>query len=341
MPMPLFPRTLFSKLFFGILLAVLAAIGLQVYLMVAMPGDSHTGPLPELTRAEAKRAQRLRQVVELFADELPERDTRHPDVLEEAAGRIRALWEAQGLEVTEHEFEAHGESVRNLSVELKGTTLPDEILVVGAHYDSCAGLPGADDNASGVAAMIELSRIFASADERPARTLRFVAFTNEEPPHFQGETMGSLVEARRSAAAGEDIVGMLSLECLGYFSDEPGSQKYPAPLDAFYPDTGDFIGFVGDTSARSFVRRTIGLFREHASFPSEGIAAPDSIPGIGWSDHWSYSQVGYPAVMITDTAPFRNPNYHESTDLPETLDFERLARVTSGLAAVVDELLRG
>jgi len=225
--------------------------------------------------------------------------------------------------------------VRNLSVELEGSTLPDEILVVGAHYDSCAGLPGADDNASGVAAMMELSRLFAGADVRPARTLRFIAFTNEEPPHFQGETMGSLVEAKRSAAAGEDIVGMLSLECLGYFSDDPGSQKYPAPLDSFYPDTGDFIGFVGDTSARSFVRRTIGLFREHAAFPSEGIAAPDSIPGIGWSDHWSYSQVGYPAVMVTDTAPFRNPNYHEPTDLPDTLDYERLARVTSGLAEVI------
>jgi Zn-dependent M28 family amino/carboxypeptidase len=208
--------------------------------------------------------------------------------------------------------------------------------VIGAHYDSVAGTAGANDNASGVAALLELGRLLKKT--KPERTVRLVAFVNEEPPWFQTEEMGSLVYARRAKKRGERIVAMLALETIGCYSDLPKSQHYPAPFNMFYPDTGNFIAFVGNLRSRSLLRRAIGTFRATTPFPSEGVAAPESISGIGWSDHWSFWQEGYPALMVTDTAPFRYLHYHESEDTPEKLDYERMARVVTGLGRVAMEL---
>ncbi len=320
--------------FFGLLLCGLAA---ATYAMIAMPGSSFAGKPEALEAAELEARDRLRLHVEALATEIVARHTGDPEALEDAASYLREYWIGLGYAVAEQEYVADGVTVRNLEVELRGSELPDEIVLVGAHYDSAHGWSGADDNASGVSALLELSRSF-SMRPAPRRTLRFVAFTNEEPPHFQQETMGSLVYAKRSKERGEDICAMLSLETIAYFSDEAGSQQYPRPLDLFYGDRGNFIGIVGDTSARSLVHDVIASFREHASVPSEGIAAPTSIPGIGWSDHWSFSEQGYPAVMITDTAPFRNPHYHKPSDTADTLDFETLTRVVRGVEFVVTHL---
>lgn len=175
-----------------------------------------------------------------------------------------------------------------MSVEKKGSTVPSEIVIVGAHYDSVAGCPGADDNASGVAALLVPARELATAN--PLRTLRFVAFANEEPPYFQTAEMGSRVFARNCRARGENVVAMMSLETIGYYSDEDGSQKYPAPFGAFYPSRGNFIAFVGNLASRALVHRAVGAFRRRASFPSEGGALPGFVPGVGWSDHWSFWQ---------------------------------------------------
>jgi Zn-dependent M28 family amino/carboxypeptidase len=122
---------------------------------------------------------------------------------------------------------------------------------------------------------------------------------------------------------------------LGYYSDQPGSQRYPPPLGLFYPDRGNFIAFVGDLGARALVRKSIALFRKHAQFPSQGVAAPSFVPGVAWSDHWSFRDLGFPAIMVTDTAFNRYPHYHLPSDTPEKLDYERLARVTLGLASVL------
>jgi Zn-dependent M28 family amino/carboxypeptidase len=213
-------------------------------------------------------------------------------------------------------------------------------VVVGAHYDSHGNIPAADDNASGVAAVLALARAYARERPGPERTLRFVFFVNEEPPFFQTDAMGSRVYARRCRARGETIVAMLSLETVGYYCDRSGSQNYPFPLSAFYPSRGDFIGFVGDLSSRRLVKRVVDSFRRHAMFPSQGAALPSGLRGVGWSDQWSFWQEGYPAVMCTDTAPFRNPNYHTPRDTPDTLDFDRMARVVEGLTGVVRELTR-
>jgi hypothetical protein len=174
--------------------------------------------------------------------------------------------------------------------------------------------------------------------QKPARTLRFVAFVNEEPPFFYTENQGSLVYAKRCRARGENVMMMVSLESIGYYDTRKGSQKYPFPVGLCYPSRGDFIGFVGRTSERRFVRHCVKLFREHAQFPSEGGALPGWLEGIGWSDHWAFWQAGYPAIMVTDTTLFRSPHYHQPSETPEVVDYDRMARVVNGLEKVIKAL---
>ena len=209
---------------------------------------------------------------------------------------------------------------------------------MGAHYDSVQGAPGGNDNSSGVAAALELAR--ALRDAKPARTLRFVFFVNEEPPFFDGMDMGSRRYALRSKQRKECIVAMFSLKTMGWYSDSPDSQRYPFPLSLFYPSTGDFIAFVANLGSRALLHESLGAFRRHAKFPSEGVAAPEIIPGVGWSDHASFWEQGYPGVMVTDTAPFRYPYYHTGQDTPYKVNYERLARVVTGLEKMLRELTR-
>jgi Zn-dependent M28 family amino/carboxypeptidase len=187
--------------------------------------------------------------------------------------------------------------------------------------------------------VLALARIFAK--RRPDATLRFVAFANEEMPHFVDGTMGSMAYARRSRDRGEKVVAMMSLETIGYYSDVEGSQKYPWPLEMLYPSRGNFIGFVGDRSSRDLVRRAIATFRRTTEFPSEGAALFRAVPGVSLSDHRSFWDEGYPAIMITDTAPFRYPHYHRPSDTPDKLDYGRMARVVGGIARILEDLAGG
>ena len=285
--------------------------------MIRMPGTSHAGPLPPLT-GEA-RALTLRLRLHVAALAVQERNVD----LETPARYIEQAFRSQGLEFSVQEFVSAGRRVRNIEAGAGD-------IVVGAHYDTVPGSPGADDNASGVAVLIELA-----AMKMP---VRLVAFANEEPPYSFGPDMGSWAWAKRARDRGVPIRAMFSLEMLGYYRDTAGSQRYPAPLGLFYPDRADFIAFVGDLGARGLVRRSIGAFRKSAAFPSEGVAAPAFIPGVTWSDHWSFRRHGYPAIMITDTAFYRYPHYHLPNDTPDKLDYERMARVTLGLAAMLNEL---
>jgi Zn-dependent M28 family amino/carboxypeptidase len=203
--------------------------------------------------------------------------------------------------------------------------------VIGAHYDSAGTAPGANDNGTGVAATLALARNMANLRGRSNVRIRWVFFVNEEPPYFQTPRMGSVVYAGQLRKSGETMIGMISLETMGFYSDRAGSQHYPSPLNLRYPDTGNFVAFVGMTSSRAFVRKTVGAFRAVAAFPSVGGSAPDFVQGIGWSDHWSFAQQGIPALMVTDTAPFRYPHYHTRYDTPDKVDYPRLARVVTGL----------
>ena len=322
-------------------LAVLAAVLAILYgwaytTMVKMPGRSYTGPLPALTDEQLALRDELVRDVDMLASQIGERNVWTYSNLTAAADFIEASLAKAGCTPRRQNFTAADKTCCNIEVEIKGITLPDEIVVIGAHYDTVPGSPGANDNGSGVAAALALARRFA--DQRPARTLRFVFFANEEPPFFQTGEMGSLVYAKSCKEKDENIVAMLSLETIGYYSDKPNSQSYPFPFSLFYPSTGNFLGFVSDLASRDLLHRAIASFRANCKFPSEGGAIPQFIPGIAWSDQWSFWEVGYPAIMLTDTAPFRYPHYHSQDDTAEMIDYESLARVVSGVSTIIEYL---
>jgi len=317
----------------GVIFALIIA---GAWYMTAMPGKSWSTTVPPLSSQEQVIHDNLRRHVEMLAGQIGERNVWHPEALAAAARYIRNTLEDLGYEVQIQTFESRDVTLQNLEVELTGDSAPEEIIILGAHYDSIRGTPGANDNASGVAAMLEIARLLAG--NTYSRTVRLVAFANEEPPFFYSEEMGSRVYVARSRQRDEQIKAMLALETIGYYSDQPGSQNYPIPFSLFYPDTGNFIGFVGNLSSRRLVRQAVGAFRASTPFPSEGVAAPGWMMGVHWSDHWSFWQAGYPAIMITDTALFRYQHYHAATDTPEKIDYPSLARVTRGVADVVTEL---
>ncbi len=319
-------------------LLIMLGLFLCWYYMIFMPGESYAGPIPQLADEQIILRDQLRQDVDQLAYTIGERNFTAALGLNQAADYVTGQFEAAGYQVQRHEYEVYSQPCYNLEVEITGTTKRDEIVVIGAHYDSAPGTPGANDNASGTAALLALARHFAN--HKPQRTLRFVAFPNEEPPFFQTEYMGSLVYAKLCSDLDENIVAAISIETIGYYSDEPDTQKYPAVFSSFYPSTGNFIAVVGNVGSRPLVLKVIDSFRRHAKFPSEAGAVPGDIEGVGFSDHWSFWQHGYQAVMITDTAPFRYPYYHLPEDTPDKLNFDHMARVVDGLKHVISDLTK-
>jgi hypothetical protein len=301
--------------------------------MTSVPGRSYAGVLPPLTTAEAQLAARLQRHVRAVAS--APHNVAHPGRLEQSARYIESRLADMGYEVRRQPFRAGGQLVRNIEVVIEPAAADTPTLVVGAHYDSYDEAPGANDNGTGTAAVIELARLLADLRGRSDLRIRLVLFVNEEPPFFQTPLMGSLVYAKRLKQSGEPVLGMFSLETLGFYSEREHSQHYPAPLGLLYPGKGDFVAFVGLTSSRALVRRTTRSFRALARFPSEGGTAPGFIQGIAWSDHWSFEQVGIPALMVTDTAPFRYPYYHNVQDTPDKVDYGKLARVVTGLERLI------
>jgi hypothetical protein len=322
-------------LFYGGLLSALIVFGIYA---TAMPGASHRGPLPEPSPEITSLAAALSAHVAMLSHTIGERRIDYGESLARAkdyvVSVVEPLAELGHARVRLEDVGADGSHAMNVILELPGAT--SDLVLVGAHYDSAPGTPGADDNASGVAAALELARRLS--EHHFAKTIRFVLFANEEPPYFQNPGMGSLFHARGCRARGERIDAMFSLESLGYYSDAPGSQRYPWPVGLLYPDQGNFVGFVGNLGSRTLVRRAIAIFRESVRFPSEGTALPASIPGVGWSDHWAFWNFDYAAVMVTGTAIFRDPHYHKPTDTFANVDATRLARVTLGLEKVIERL---
>lgn len=307
--------------------------------MSAMPGQSYRGPLAPLAPEERDLAGRLRHHVAAVAAR--EHHVARHDELEQSAQYIEQTLASLGYDVRRQEFLAEAQKVRNIEVALppeKSGTQRPELVVIGAHYDSAIGTPGANDNGSGVAAVLELARLLKDFKPAVNREIRLVLYVNEEMPWFGTPQMGSWVHANSLHARGEKVAAMLSLETIGYYSDARGSQKYPEPLASIYPDAGNFIAFVSNPESKPLLHAAIESFRRHAAFPSEGLAAPASVPGVDLSDHKSYWDFGYPAIMLTDTAFYRYPHYHTPQDTPDKVDYERLARVLRGVDAVVRDL---
>lgn len=325
------------KLFLAVILLVVLAVAALVWASTSMPGRSYRGLLAPAGDAQKALAADLRRDVEALCKNGP-RNIFAPASLRAAAVYIERAFRAAGYQVDEQEYTVDNVVCQNLGVEIRGSSKAGEIVLIGAHYDSVDDSPGADDNASGVASLLALAR--RMRDAKPARTIRFVAFTNEEPPHFKTGFMGSYRYAQRAKNRDENIVAMLSLESMGYYTTGAKTQQYPPPLDRLYPDTGDFIAFAGNLGSRELVRKCVEIFRARGNFPAEGAALPEVIQEIGWSDQWSFWQFGGKGLMVTDTALFRNPNYHRASDTPETLDYARMARVVDDLQPVIEELAR-
>jgi len=269
-----------------------------------------------------------RHVVHL-ANDIGERNVYRPAALHAAAQYIQQSWQAMGYLVQRQEYDTAGQRCANLEITLTGSQRADEILLIGAHYDTVMGSPGANDNGSGVACLLELARLFVNT--QPARSLRFVAFVNEESPFFFTERQGSMQYADAARRRGDDIRLMVALETLGYYRDTPGSQAYPPLFRFFYPDRANFVAFVSNLRSRHAMRKLVQAFRDSCDFPAEQVATFSFVPGVAWSDHLSFWRHDYRAVMVTDTAFYRYPYYHAAEDTAEKLDYDRLAEVTHGL----------
>jgi hypothetical protein len=312
-------------------------LGFAWWWMFWMPGDGSVRSPRILNGDELLLDKELQGDVRSLAVDIGERNlSNKPDQLERAARFIDTSLTAAGYQPRSQWYKVGNAPSRNIEAEIRGTTSPAEIVIVGAHYDSVPESPGADDNASGVAVMLALARRFAKTPH--PRTLRFVAFTNEEPPYFWHDEMGSLVYAKECRRQEQRVVAMLSIESIGFYSIGLSSQHYPAGIGFLYPGRGDFLAFVGNTFSRSLVHETLQTFRSTQLLPSEGAAVPNAIPGAGWSDHWSFWQQGFPALEITDTALYRNPYYHTPQDTSDRLDYDRMARLTAAMGAVINQL---
>lgn len=318
-----------------IIIAVLAILLLTGFLALRgfrMPLRSFTGTPKPLNAGMLELRTRLSGHVDNLAVTIGERNLEHYGALNAAAAYIEDSLRKSGYAPVSQAFICRGKQVRNLEAIIPGGALAGEHVIFGAHYDSVIGTPGANDNASGVAAVLEIARMLK--DSSPDRTLHFVFFVNEEPPYFQTPEMGSFVYAAGLRKDRVNVTAMLSIETIGSYYDDSGTQKYPAGLGSLYPDVGNFIGFAGNLESRQLLQRSIAAFRSVAELPSEGTVAPSSVPGVGWSDQWAFWQHGCPAIMVTDTAPFRYPYYHSSQDTPDKIDWIRFTRAVEGLRQV-------
>jgi Zn-dependent M28 family amino/carboxypeptidase len=280
----------------------------------------------------------LEATVRHLSGEIGERHFRRAHALDEALNFIREELGRSNVAATDHPFEVSGRQFTNVEVIIPARSGATEqgCIVVGAHYDTVPATPGADDNATGVAALLELARQLSH--ERFERIVRLVFFPNEEPPFFPDAGMGSAAYAAELRRAAVDVHVMISLEMLGYYTDRPNSQRYPPGLSLFYPNRGNFIGFVSNLLSRNRLREVKDAFSASCDFPCESLAAPEWTVVVGLSDHSSFWKQGYPGLMVTDTAFMRNPHYHQASDTADTLDFERFAKVTEGLVGTVKRL---
>jgi Zn-dependent M28 family amino/carboxypeptidase len=319
----------------GIIICILLFVfAFITYKFVVIPGEQALIPVKKQSEQLKDLAKQLQNHVRVISEDIGERHYELPDAIDKAVNYIKQEFRNAGFDP---ELQVFGnQAFCNVITEITGTDKKNEIIVIGAHYDSVWLSPGANDNASGVAGLLEIARTLASNNY--LKTIRFVAFANEEHPFSGTENMGSRVYAQSLADKNENIVAMFSLEMLGFYSDKAGSQKYPAGAGWFYPDTANFIAFISNLYSRSLLVNAINNYND-VSVSAQGLAAPEFlVPDIRRSDHASFWEVGYPAVMITDTANFRNINYHTVGDRIETLDFYRMAGVVSGLSKMIKNL---
>lgn len=307
-----------------------------------MPPSASADLSEPLTENLQMKTKQIKSDVEYLANTIGERNMHTTGTMDSSVTFIQERFTSMGYSVENHQYTLQrgiyaGRTASNLIIEIPGSDKNDEIIVIGAHYDTVSGSPGANDNASGVAVLLAAAGELQGTE--PDRTIRFIAFANEEPPFFQTADMGSYAYARRSGERGEKIAAMIALDGLGYYDTSPGSQSYPLPgLGFAYSNRADFIGLVTRLSDLSLLRKISAGFKDAGVIPTESAALPGFLPGVNWSDHWSFWKHGYPGMLITDTLLFRDPHYHTPGDTPERLNYQNMGRITTALVSTIEKL---
>ncbi len=283
------------------------------------------------------KIDRIYKDVEFLSTIRPFRNYKNINSLEKASDYIHSIFKENAQETYIQIFQVENQLFKNIVASFN--TDKKERIVVGAHYDVAGETPGADDNASGIAGLLEISRLLKEENPPLKYRVDLIAYANEEPPFFGTTGMGSYVHAKSLYEEKVPVKVMLCLEMIGYFSEKPKSQSFPFPfMSMFYPDTGNFIGIVGKIGQKKITVSIRDIMRRNSKIPIYSINAPRIIPGVDYSDHRNYWHFGYNAVMITDTAFYRNPNYHRRTDTADTLDYEKMYQVIRGIFSVLIEI---
>jgi hypothetical protein len=309
-------------------------VGVVLVLIVCLIGIALTGPVvvrsPPRSVHVLVSGESLRSTVERLCTDFAPRDYRHPENLDRAADWLAAEFREAGYRVELQDYTTEQGRFRNVVAFQPGTDPKAGNVVIGAHYDAVEGSPGANDNASGVAVLLELARTLPQRSVREGRY--FVAFSTEEPPFFRGEGMGSHVFASRLKETGVPVSLMIALDLVGYYSEEPKSQSFPFPgVGLLYPDHANFIAVVGDMGSGSSILRVKRGLMSSKTIDVHSFRAPTAVPGVDWSDHSAFRQLGYPAVLISDTAFMRYDHYHTASDTPDRLDYVMMASLVQAL----------
>ncbi len=325
-----------SKMLYALLILMLGVAAALAYPVVKIKMTaSVVHPDPRFIPASSEKA--LYGHVHALSVAIGSRSFREYGKIREAEQYIRTFLEGEGIPFSLQGYDHEGNRYNNIVVTLEGTSHREESVIIGAHYDTVFGSPGADDNASAVAVLLELCRDLK--EYRPGRTLRMIFFVLEEPPAFMTPAMGSNVYATQARDRGENVVAMICLEMVGYFNDAEGSQAFPIPgMHWLFPDRGNFIGVVGNVHSRELTLAVSEALKVGSALPVEHLVALPFIPGVGLSDHGPFWKLGFRAVMVTDTAFYRNPNYHGEKDTIGTLHFDKMSRLVRGIVHVVEYL---
>lgn len=329
-----------KEFFIFLLVLFLLFIGF-IFWAKSMPGSSFSGNTPSLTESQSLLSKKYENQI-LYLAKSP-RNIKYKDHFNDVQKFILDEFKAENIKVNIQQYTLNNTDFSNFEVTIpneKDIRLDNkEVIIIGAHYDTFLDSPGADDNGTGVVILMELAKRFAKKFDSNKYVLKFVLFTNEEPPYFNTKDMGSAIYAFKAKEANININGMYSLEMLGFYSSEEDSQDYPFYLKPFFPEKGNFVAFVSNVHSRDLTKNSINAFRQEAKIPSEGVTAPENyVSGIDFSDNKPFYWFGYKALMITDTAFFRNHNYHKHTDQNNTLNYSKMAQVTDYLELMFRKL---
>jgi hypothetical protein len=321
-----------KKALFSLVILFIAFLFLSYWYMMKCEGNWRGDPLEKKMKMEfieiKKGMESDIEYLQILGPRNSENDASYKQ-LRKCEEWIRQRWESQGFTVKKHTFSVEGKDYSNLEIEIKGRTLPSEIIIISAQYDTLPDSPGANNNGSGMAILFAVSNLLRNYN--PDRTIRLIEFVNEEDPFFGSEKMGSYQYAKKCRQKGEDIRVMLSLDALGIYKNETGSQKLPFPFSMFYPDRGNFLAFIGNLNSRKYMKEATRGFKKGSSFPIEAGVVPKWVEGAGWSDHLSFWKFGYPGIMVTDTGGFRSPSHTTKEDTMEKLNFEAMSRIVIGM----------